>query len=235
MIHLPPTPVTETAPPLPSVKVQPKVHLAPSIKVGGTGTPARSPLVPFTPTPKVKLPIVAQQPTPSPRTPILANLPSRNGTHPATGSVILPSLKRKGRPPKPDKVPTAPKAQAAGMSINDLKACRSALKKLNTSKTASLFLQPVDPVRDKAPRYEHNSIQESNVLSYLEFCSYFEIIKNPMDLGTMGAKLEAGMYKSRADFEADFNLMINNAKTYNLPGSYVHNQAITLLLFFQKR
>ena len=56
-----------------------------------------------------------------------------------------------------------------------------------------------------------------------------------MDLSTIGAKLEAGMYKDRFAFEADFRLMVNNAKTYNLVGSYPHNEAIALETFFEKR
>jgi transcription initiation factor TFIID subunit 2 len=36
----------------------------------------------------------------------------------------------------------------------------------------------------------------------------------------MNAKL-AGTYKER--FEADFRLMIRNAKTYNMPGTFAYN------------
>ena len=51
------------------------------------------------------------------------------------------------------KIPKAiPKAQSGGMSHNDLTACRNALKKIQTNKKAAVFLQPVDPVRDKAPK-----------------------------------------------------------------------------------
>lgn len=56
-----------------------------------------------------------------------------------------------------------------------------------------------------------------------------------MDLSTISAKVEAGMYKDRFGFEADFNLMTNNAKQYNVVGSYAHNEAITLQTFFDKR
>lgn len=70
---------------------------------------------------------------------------------------------------------------------------------------------------------------------YCLFLSYFDIIKEPMDLSTMGAKLEEGMYKDRFAFQADFRLMINNAKTYNLVGSFVHNEATALESFFEKR
>lgn len=56
-----------------------------------------------------------------------------------------------------------------------------------------------------------------------------------MDLSTMGAKLEEGMYKDRFAFQADFRLMLSNAKLYNMPGSFVHNEAIALEVFFDKR
>jgi hypothetical protein len=65
--------------------------------------------------------------------------------------------------------------------------------------------------------------------------SYFDIIKEPMDLSTMSAKLEAGMYKDRFAFEADFRLILSNAKKYNLPGSHVHNETLAIESFFEKR
>lgn len=51
----------------------------------------------------------------------------------------------------------------------------------------------------------------------------------------MSAKLEEGMYKDRFAFQTDFNLTISNAKRYNTPGSFVHNEAIALEIFFEKR
>jgi transcription initiation factor TFIID subunit 2 len=56
-----------------------------------------------------------------------------------------------------------------------------------------------------------------------------------MDLSTMGAKLEEGMYKDRSAFVADLQLMISNAKKYNAAGSYVHNETIVLESYFEKR
>ena len=56
-----------------------------------------------------------------------------------------------------------------------------------------------------------------------------------MDLSTMNAKLESGQYKDRFAFEGDFRLMIANAKQYNMPGSYVHGEALALEAFFDKR
>ncbi len=65
-------------------------------------------------------------------------------------------------------------------------------------------------------------------------CSYFDVIKAPMDMSTMNAKLESGQYKDRFAFEADFRLMTNNAKTYNMPGSFAHNETLELESFFDK-
>lgn len=125
-----------------------------------------------------------------------------------------------------------PKAQGGGMTSFDLKACRTALQKLKSSKHSNLFLQPVDPVRDRAPKYVctrypfHTQTDGHN--------SYFEIIKNPMDISAMTAKLEAGMYKERFGFEADFRLMIRNAKTYNMPGTFAYNETLAMESVFDK-
>lgn len=51
----------------------------------------------------------------------------------------------------------------------------------------------------------------------------------------MSAKLNNGLYKDRASFEADFRLMVNNSKTYNSSGTYVHGEAVALEQFFDKR
>ena len=56
-----------------------------------------------------------------------------------------------------------------------------------------------------------------------------------MDLRTMGAKLEGGMYEHPLASRADFNLMISNAKWYYAPGSFVHNAAIALENFYERR
>ncbi|KAF9805761.1 hypothetical protein SFRURICE_009393 [Spodoptera frugiperda] len=44
---------------------------------------------------------------------------------------------------------------------------------------------------------------------------YSTIVKHPMDLSTMGKKLDRGAYATIDDMEADFKLMIDNCLTYN--------------------
>ncbi|SNX84333.1 related to TAF2 - component of TFIID complex [Melanopsichium pennsylvanicum] len=105
--------------------------------------------------------------------------------------------------------PLAP-GQASGMSFADLTACRNTLKKLMQSKHASIFLKPVDPVRDQAT-------------------DYFDVIEDPMDLGSILNKLDSGQYKDRHELRADFELMIRNAKTYTPdPKAWAHKQAVGL-------
>lgn len=65
--------------------------------------------------------------------------------------------------------------------------------------------------------------------------SYFAVVKDPIDLGTMSHKLEEGKYPDRFAFQADFRLMMANAKLYNPVGSYAHNETLALETFFEKR
>lgn len=112
-----------------------------------SGPPARSPLVPFGP-PKLKLPRVGSVADGDLRTPV-----ADGQTTPRISFAAPKPSKLKGRPARNDKGIHVPKAQSGGMSLNDLRASRSALKKLNMYKHAVLFLQPVDPVRDHAPKF----------------------------------------------------------------------------------
>ncbi|KAF8640825.1 hypothetical protein AX17_000474 [Amanita inopinata Kibby_2008] len=212
-IHIP---VAEVVPQLQSVKLPSKTPRI--IKTGGLSS--KSPVISVPPsTTKLRLPA-----SPAPdgvlKTPITPTLDSLR--RPVAASSVTPALtskpqRLKGRPLKPEIKPVPVlKAQTGGMSLNDLRACRNALKKLKANKHARQFNQPVDPIRDHAP-------------------NYFDVIKDPMDLGTMGAKLEEGMYKDRFTFQADFRLVITNAKLYNAAGTYVHNEAIMLETFFEKQ
>ncbi|EIW64059.1 uncharacterized protein TRAVEDRAFT_55102 [Trametes versicolor FP-101664 SS1] len=204
-IHLPPTPVAEVPPPLPPVKLPSKPIRA--LKSGGP-TP-KSPLASFTVPPKLKLlPGNSQSDVSAARAPGSATPGPEKRKE-----FSVPKVPAKASEKKTGKA--APRAQSSGMSVHDLRACRTALKKVQTNKHAALFLQPVDPVRDRAP-------------------NYFDVIKAPMDMSTMNAKLESGQYKDRFAFEADFRLMTNNAKTYNMPGSFAHNETLELESFFDK-
>ncbi|ORX80853.1 hypothetical protein K493DRAFT_308226 [Basidiobolus meristosporus CBS 931.73] len=54
---------------------------------------------------------------------------------------------------------------------------------------------------------------------------YREIIKNPMDFGTIRKKIEKRFYRSLDEFKLDFELVCNNAKTYNAPETLYYKSA----------
>ena len=147
-IHLPPpTPITEIPPPLPSVKIPLQSKPSRVIKSGGPrNTPVSTPA-----TPKIRLVSSAHMDAtglPSVSTPVVGQpVVNKQGAalQTPTGKI---KLKQKNKDTK-----AVPKAQSGGMSSFDLKACRTALQKLKSSKHSNLFLQPVDPVRDRAPKY----------------------------------------------------------------------------------
>lgn len=134
-IQLPPTPVVE-APPSPVVRIQPAAQR--SLKTGPTPSPAPG----TSSTPKIKLFPSSLHRESAPKTPIVSQRKA--------GFAIPPPKRQKPEKDKDKKKPV-PKSQTSGMSVYDLGACRNALKKLQAHKRARLFLQPVDPVRDRAP------------------------------------------------------------------------------------
>jgi len=107
-------------------------------------------------------------------------------------------------------------------------ACDSVLTYVMEHQKAMPFLEPVDPEK-------------------LGLHDYFDIVKNPMDLGTIEEKLKSGKYSrlvlneeigndSRSPvqsllegaFLSDLYLVFDNATLYNPKGDWVHNAAVAL-------
>jgi len=135
-IQLPPTPVIE-APPSPVVRIQSAAQRI--LKTGPAPSPTSA-----TSSTKIKLFSSGLHRESVPKTPVV---PQRKG------SFAVPAPKRQRPEKEKEKKKPVPKPQSSGMSVYDLGACRNALKKLQAHKRARLFLQPVDPVRDRAPEY----------------------------------------------------------------------------------
>lgn len=68
------------------------------------------------------------------------------------------------------------------------------------------FREPVDPVALQIP-------------------DYLDIIKNPMDLSTIGTKLQQGQYTDPWQYCDDVRLMFDNAWLYNKKSTRVHKIA----------
>ncbi|KAJ3891063.1 hypothetical protein GG344DRAFT_48113 [Lentinula edodes] len=54
---------------------------------------------------------------------------------------------------------------------------------------------------------------------------YTDVVKNPMDFGTITNKVARGKYRSLDDFTNDVRLVTSNAKLFNPPGTIYHTEA----------
>ncbi|KAJ8428040.1 hypothetical protein Cgig2_007617 [Carnegiea gigantea] len=91
--------------------------------------------------------------------------------------------------------------------------CKVILGKLLKHRVAFPFKKPVNPVELCIP-------------------DYFDIIKNPMDLGTIKQKLDDNKYRDSEEFESDVRLTFSNAMRYNPPENSVYKYAKELVTFF---
>lgn len=128
-------------------------------------------------------------------------------------TVKLPSLSKKR---KSELVLDVPKEKRCKMDRNVKHQCGIILKVLLDHHASWIFSKPVDPVSLNIP-------------------DYFNVISDPMDLGTISSKLEDNIYFSAEEFAADVNLTFSNAMLYNPPGNFVHQYAKELDALFKKR
>lgn len=62
-----------------------------------------------------------------------------------------------------------------------------------------------------------------------QYPDYYELIKNPIALNNMKTKIDKDQYSSVDQFKADVELMVSNAKKYNVKESYAYQDAIKIL------
>ncbi|CAL4995058.1 unnamed protein product [Urochloa decumbens] len=98
------------------------------------------------------------------------------------------------------------KIKAESMNTSKIRLCGNILRKLMDHKSGWLFNKPVDPVLYQIP-------------------DYFDVIRHPMDLGTVKKKLTKQQYVRTDEFAADVRLTFLNAMKYNPPGNDVHEIA----------
>lgn len=61
-----------------------------------------------------------------------------------------------------------------------------------------------------------------------ELPDYYILIERPIDLVGIENKVKKDAYPSMKEFKADVDLMFNNAKKYNMPGSDIYKDATAL-------
>ncbi|XP_071724020.1 transcription factor GTE7-like [Rutidosis leptorrhynchoides] len=112
---------------------------------------------------------------------------------------------------RPLPVPAAVNPENATM----LKNCAQILTKLMKHKFGYIFNSPVDVVG-------------------MNLHDYYDIVKTPMDLGTVKSNMSKNLYESPVEFAADVRLTFNNAMMYNPKGHHVYNLAEQLLAKFEE-
>lgn len=138
----------------------------------------------------------------------------QNGHVPSGITLVLPSLKaikaaKLGKKPKLKNLGSMQDAELKKpprpMKLKPLKEVLSKLiVQLKKKDDYAFFISPVDPSRVQG---------------------YAEMIKHPMDLGTMSTKVAKGKYRSLEEFTTDFRLVVTNAKIFNPPGTIYHTEA----------
>ena len=92
--------------------------------------------------------------------------------------------------------------------------CREILRTIMNKQIAIPFLKPVDYV-------------------VLEIPDYPNVIKNPMDLGTIRDNLRSNQYNTVLDFAKDVRLTFQNAIKYNPSQHPIHQNSLKLLAEFE--
>ncbi|KAG7488247.1 hypothetical protein MATL_G00032380 [Megalops atlanticus] len=134
------------------------------------------------------------------------------------------SRRGSGRPIKPPRkdLPDSQHQHQVGKKAKlseQLKHCNGILKEMFTKKHAAYawpFYKPVDAER-------------------LGLHDYHDIIKQPMDLGTIRKKMDNREYKDVQEFASDFRLMFFNCYKYNPPSHEVVAMAKKLQDVFEMR
>jgi len=165
--------------------------------------------------PMPKQPGVA--PVVAPQSKVCLPVPPATGVKYANGQVITPKFT--GPKPQEDhtlincfsveQIETHIESLNKGLQLSPAKLkanCLEVLKVLQSHQHGWVFNSPVDPVELGLP-------------------DYFEVIKQPMDLGTIRKKLENGCYHSLDDFHNHVQITFDNAMLYNPEGSVVYNMA----------
>lgn len=99
--------------------------------------------------------------------------------------------------------------------MDSLKKCKNILNALKKHRAAAPFLRAVDPVLFDCP-------------------DYYDIIKEPMDLGTVERKLRNNAYSSPYQFFGDIRKIWSNAFTYNPRQSQVYNLTLEVSQYFEE-
>lgn len=133
-------------------------------------------------------------------------------------SVATSRPKRTIHPPKSKELPYDVRPRKKKFAA-ELRFCNQTIKELTSKKHYNYnfpFLAPVDPVALNLPNYH-------------------DIVKEPMDLGTIQSKLTNNLYENADEFEKDVRLMFRNCYAFNPEGTDVNMMGHRLEAIFDKK
>lgn len=135
-----------------------------------------------------------------------------------TPPVAAPELLKTPSVPEPTSTHPARDVSAGpkqGLAKHQVKFALASLRAVKRLKDAGPFLAPVDIVKLNIP-------------------TYFDFVKNPMDLSTMERKVTTGQYGSAGEFMDDLDLIVNNCVLFNGQDSDISNMARNIKTSFDK-
>ncbi|CUM64800.1 uncharacterized protein PRCAT00002412001 [Priceomyces carsonii] len=133
-------------------------------------------------------------------------------------SVAAHRPKRTIHPPKSKELPYDVRPRKK-KNAADLRFCNQTIKELTSKKHYNFnfpFLSPVDAVALNIPKYH-------------------EVVKEPMDLGTVQSKLANNQYENGDEFERDVRLIFKNCYLFNPEGTDVNSMGHKLESIFNKK
>ncbi|KAB5558326.1 SNF2-family ATP dependent chromatin remodeling factor like protein [Coniochaeta sp. 2T2.1] len=68
-----------------------------------------------------------------------------------------------------------------------------------------------------------------------DYGDYYVLIKNPISMKEIEKKMKKGEYRKLSDLRRDFQLLVNNCRTYNEDGSILYTDANTMEAFFNQQ
>ncbi|EDK45515.1 conserved hypothetical protein [Lodderomyces elongisporus NRRL YB-4239] len=141
-----------------------------------------------------------------------------NAQHQHRDSVAAARPKRTIHPPKSKELPYDVRPRKKKFAA-ELRFCGQTIKELMSKKHQNYnfpFLAPVDAVALNIPNYH-------------------DIVKHPMDFGTIQSKLTNNQYESGDDFEKDVKLVFHNCYLFNPEGTDVNMMGHRMEAVFDKK
>jgi hypothetical protein len=138
---------------------------------------------------------------------------------------------------KPAKKPAAAAKPAKKAAVEVEAAAAAAAAAVVPSKPkAELMLEAWDAVRNAT---DAEGRERADIFVTLppkeELPEYYDIIRSPIDLRSIKEKIDEGGYRRWDNFERDMLLVFENARTYNMEGSEVHEDATALEQVFRSQ